>query len=175
MKLLLKDVRLAFPAIFEPRAFGDSEPAYSATFILPPERAKEVEDVIEAVAKEKWGAKADAILRQLVSQGKVCLHEGEEKAQYDGFEGNVFVNARSAVRPLVIDRDKTPLTMADGRIYAGCYVNASLDIWVQDNKYGKRINATLRGVQFCRDGEAFGGGTQASVDEFEDLGVSDLL
>ena len=42
--------------------------------------------------------------------------------------------------------------------------------WVwQDNAYGKRVNASLRGVQFAGDGEAFGGGRPAEVDEFEDI------
>jgi hypothetical protein len=74
-------------------------------------------------------------------------------------------------RPLVIDRNRDPLTAADGKPYSGCYVNVSIDVWAQDNKYGKRINAQLKGIQFVRDGDAFGGGAPASPDEFEDLGV----
>ena len=53
------------------------------------------------------------------------------------------------------------------------YVNGSIELWCQDNAYGKRINATLRGVQFLKDGEAFAGGGSASADEFDDLGVDD--
>jgi hypothetical protein len=44
-----------------------------------------------------------------------------------------------------------------------------VEIWAQDNNYGKRINASLKGVQFVRDGDAFAGGGAASPDEFEDL------
>jgi hypothetical protein len=81
------------------------------------------------------------------------------------------VSARSATRPLVIDKDKSPLTEQDGKPYAGCFVNASVELWPQDNNYGKRVNASLRGVQFFRDGDAFAGGGAASEDEFDDLAV----
>jgi hypothetical protein len=81
----------------------------------------------------------------------------------------MYVSASNKVAPLVVDKDKSPLSEASGRPYAGCYVNASLDIWAQDNSYGKRVNATLRGVQFFRDGDAFAGGAPASEDEFDDL------
>ncbi|MGJ0626521.1 ssDNA-binding protein, partial [Xenorhabdus bovienii] len=71
-------------------------------------------------------------------------------------------------RPLVIDCDRTPLTAQDGRPYSGCYVNATISIFAYDKK-GKGIGASLGGVQFLRDGDAFAGGGVASVDDFDDL------
>ena len=56
-------------------------------------------------------------------------------------------------------------------IYSGCYVHASVDIWPQDNKWGQRINCTLRGVMFANDGENFGGGSTASASEFADFAI----
>jgi hypothetical protein len=76
---------------------------------------------------------------------------------------------------LVIDVNKSPLTEEDGKPYAGCFVNASIELWVQDNNYGKRINATLAGVQFYRDGEHFGGGSIADTDDFEDMTAESLV
>jgi hypothetical protein len=168
----LANVRLAFPALFTPKTVnGEGEPAFSAAFILDPKAnaadIKALSQVIEKVAQEKWKDKAPAILKQMKAQDKLALHDGDSKAEYDGFPGNLYVSARSKARPLVIDRDKSALTEADGKPYAGCYVNASLDIWAQDNNYGKRVNASLRGVQFCKDGEAFAGGGVASEDEFD--------
>jgi len=83
------------------------------------------------------------------------------------------VSARSKTRPTVLNRDKTPVAEADGVLYGGCYVNALLDVWAQDNAFGKRINATLKGVQFVRDGDAFGGGAPASADDFPDESESE--
>ena len=48
---------------------------------------------------------------------------------------------------------------------------AKVEIWAQNNKYGKGIRAELRGVQFYRDGDAFTAGGVAKADEFEDLSV----
>lgn len=172
MKVKLSNVRLAFPQLFEAKTVnGEGKPAFSATFLLDPMHPdiKTLNAAIDAAAREKWGAKADTILKQARAADKVCLHNGDLKSAYAGFEGNFYVSARNATRPLVINADKSPLTEADGKPYAGCYVNVSLDIWAQDNNYGKRINASLGGVQFLRDGDAFVGGGAASEDDFDDI------
>ena len=174
-RVMLKNVRLAFPSLFEPSAYGEGEPSYQATLIMDQAQADGLDKVLATVAREKWGAKADAQLKALRSTGKVCLRDGDEKPDYDGFQGNMFVAARSKTRPTVVDGQRNPISERDGRIYAGCYVNASVEVWAQDNAYGKRINCTLRGIQFVRDGEAFGGGRPAAADEFDELEVEDLV
>ncbi|QII84199.1 DUF2815 family protein [Bordetella hinzii] len=172
MQIKLTNVRLAFPALFEAKTVnGEGKPAFSASFLIDPKdpQVKTIKEAIEAVAKEKWTSKAADVLRGLEKQDKTCLHDGDLKDKYDGFAGNLYISARSNTRPTVLDRDKSPLVEADGKPYAGCYVNVSLDIWPQDNNYGKRINASLRGVQFYKDGDAFAGGGAADVDEFDDI------
>lgn len=173
MRLALKNVRLAFPSLFEAKTVnGEGEPAFSAVFLIEPAdpQTKAVEQAIAAVAKDKFGAKTDAVLKAMKAADKTCLHDGNTKAEYAGFADMLFVSARGKARPLVLDSDKSPLTAADGRPYAGCYVNASIDLWAQDNSFGKRVNAQLRGVQFLRDGDAFaGGGGAATEDEFDDV------
>ena len=176
MKLKLKNVRLAFPVLFEARAQNSGDkPAFSAAFLFPPdhEAHKLVNDAIDQVAKEKWGAKADVTLKTIRAADKICLHNGDTKANLAGYEGNLFINARSATRPGVFDADGSALTQYDGKPYAGCYVHAIIDLYCQDNSYGKRVNASLAGVMFAKDGEAFSGGGAASADDFGDL-VSDL-
>jgi hypothetical protein len=179
MKIRLLNVRLAFPALFEPKSVnGEGAPAYSAALILPPDhpQLKDLEAAIETVARAKWGAKTDGILTLMRKQDKTALHDGDLKMNYSGFAGNFYVSARSQTRPTVVDANKTPLTAADGKPYAGCYVNAVIELWAQDNTYGKRVNASLGGVQFARDGDSFGGGSgPADVDEFEDLGTDQDL
>lgn len=170
-RVMIKNARLAFPNVFEASSVnGEGEPRFGATLILSDEeQIAAVNKAIEAVAKEKWAAKADVNLKALRGAGKVALRNGDEKANYDGFEGNYFVaaSAKANARPTVVDGQRQPITERDGKIYAGCYVNASIEIWAQDNAYGKRVNATLRGLQFVRDGEAFGGGRPAAADEFD--------
>lgn len=176
MEIRLQNVRLSFPQLFKAETVnGEGKPAFSASFLINPNdpQIKMIEEAIETTAREKWGAKAEAILKQLRAQDKTALHDGDLKSNYAGFEGMLYISARNAARPLVIDRNKSPLTEQDGKPYAGCYVNAKVDLWAQDNNFGKRINATLSGVQFLRDGEAFAGGRAASEDDFDDLSVED--
>lgn len=172
MKIKLNNVRLAFPQLFEAKSVnGEGEPAFSASFLMDPKHtaAAELRAAFETLGKDKWGAKWPAIKKEIEAKDRTALHDGDTKSSYGGFEGNLFVSARTKTRPLVIDKDKTQLDSADGKPYAGCYVNAVIELWAQDNNYGKRINASLRGVQFVRDGEAFGGGGSASEDDFDDV------
>lgn len=169
--IMLKDVRLSFPELFEAKAFDDTPGAkkeFSASFLMGKDHPAlaTVKAGLIAVAKEKWGEKAEQILAVLFRDDRLCLHDGDRK-DYEGYAGNLFLRASNSVRPLVIDRNKAPITAADGKIYSGCYVNATITLWAQDNKWGKRISANLRGVQFYRDGDAFAGGTTGNVDEFE--------
>jgi hypothetical protein len=178
MKLKLFAVRLSFPQLFEAKTVnGEGKPAFSAAFLINPKNPQiaEINAAIAAVAAEKWGAKADSILKTIRAADKTCLHSGDLKSNYDGFEGMMYVSARNSLQPSVVDRNKTPLSAQSGRPYAGCFVNAILELWAQDNNYGKRVNATLMGVQFQDDGESFVGGGVADADDFDDLTVEDLV
>ena len=178
MKIKLNAVRLSFPQLFEAKTVnGEGKPAFSASFLIDPKDSQVavINNAINAVAAEKWGAKAEAMLKTIRAADKTCLHSGDLKANYDGFEGMLYVSARNAIKPLVVDTNRSPLTEQDGKPYAGCFVNASIELWAQDNNYGKRVNATLMGVQFYKDGESFTGGGVADTDDFDDLTAEDLV
>lgn len=171
MKVHLNDVRLTFSqSLFEPQQVqGQGEPKFSASFVFAPTHpaAAAIKKALEAVAKEEWKAKAGEVYTALKAGDKVCLHDGDTKPQYEGYKGNLYLNAANKIRPLVIDGNRSPLSAASDKPYSGCYVNAVVDVWAQDNKFGKRINASLMGVQFLRDGARLSGGGVASADDFE--------
>lgn len=179
MKLKISNCRLAFPQLFEAKSVNnEGDPRFGAVFIVEPgsDNAKALSVAVKTTAFEKWGVKADAILKELNAKDRVAYKAAAKTNAsgdvYDGFEGKHHVNTsrpENKGRPLVIGADKSPLVPADGKPYAGCYVDASIELWPQDNKYGKRINATLLGVQFRRDGDAFSGGSVANTDDFDDL------
>jgi len=171
--MLLNNVRLSFPKLFRAEAFQPGQvKKYGATLIVPKDHPQlgEIKAMIADAAAETWGEDWQSVLKSLPSDKK-GLRDGSEKANLDGFgSGVMFFNATTDKRPGVYDRDQSPLVEDDGRPYAGCYVNAQIEAWAQNNQYGKRINFTLRGVQFAEDGEAFGGGgAPAAADEFPDL------
>jgi len=192
MQLLLKDVRIAFcHTLFNPKQVnGEGDPKHSAVFILPtdlqPVAVIETDGkktfapttwdaALKSVATTKWADKAIPVLKDLLGKGRVCFHKDAKTNSsgevYDGFEGTYHINASSKKLPKIVDLNpRVVLTEKDGRIYPGCYVNASVALWPQDHaQFGKRINATLVSVQFLRDGEAFTGEIRSDGSEFEDL------
>lgn len=169
------DARLSFPHLFEPqRDENGKNPKYNGIFIMAKDNPAiaEITAEIKRVAQEKWPQKHAEILQSLKASGKLCLRNGDTKAQYEGFEGNIYISASNKIPIKVFNRNGEMITEGcEGSPYAGCYVNVSVELWVQDNqKFGKRINASLRAVQFVKDGESFGGGSVATEDEFGDLG-----
>jgi ssDNA-binding protein len=180
MKVVLKDVRLSFPDLFVPQLFQnkpDSKARYNASFLVEPNSAndKALRAAILEAAKETYGKKADALLKSWENNSnKYCYMDGDLK-EYDGYAGMMALSAHrnsDQGAPAVVDRDKNvKLTAADGRPYAGCYVNASVDIYAQQGTY-PGIRASLVAVQFVRDGDAFAG-TPANTDDFDDLAVSE--
>jgi hypothetical protein len=175
MKVKLTNVRLSFPDLFEPRPFkpGDT-PKFKATFLIPKDspQIKTVKDAILAVAKEKWPKDYQKIVNSIQGNAnKFCFQDGDNKT-YDGYEGMMALTAGNKTRPGIFDRDRSPLAKDDGRPYAGCYVNGVIELFAYDNS-GNGIAASLTGVQFHKDGEAFSGGRPASADEFDDLGVDE--
>lgn len=166
-KLMLKDVRLSFPSLFDHATYqGQSLDKYEATFLIPKDSdiAKEVQAAVKEVGTE--------VLGKDWSKAKLCLLDGDTK-EYDGYEGMWAVKASTKKRPIIINKDKSAVTEEDGVVYAGCYVNASVSIYAFQNNYGKFVQAQLNAVQFNRDGEAFGGGDSFSMDEFEDVSGAD--
>jgi hypothetical protein len=166
----ITNARLSFPALFEPKAGPEGgKPAFSATFLLDKKtHAKLIESISKAiaqVAQAQWKGKFP------VNKLKgVCLRDGDEKSDVDGYgDGVMFVSARSAKRVPIVDRNLAPLVEDDGKPYAGCYVNATIRLWAQDNQFGKRVNAALRAVQFVKDGEPFGEGRADPEKEFTNL------
>lgn len=168
-KVQVKNVRLSFPSLFQKATFsGESTDKYEATFVLD---KKEHADVIAEIK-----SKIDTLMRDTfkgkIPADKICLKDGDDLGR-DEFNGKMTIKASTKKRPLVIDRNKSPITEDDNIIYAGCYVNAIFSLWAQSNAYGKRINAQLDGVQFYRDGEPFGD-SGISVDAFDAFGDDEL-
>jgi len=161
MKIKIPSARLSFPSLFNMASFGgESTGKFEATFILDKkEHAKQIEEIEAAIAK------LQKELKVKLASDKLCLKDGDEMERPE-YQGKMTIKASTKKRPLVINRDKTPLTEDDNVVYAGCYVNAIITLWAQNNSYGKRVNAQLDGVQFVRDGEPFGDGG-ISVDQFD--------
>lgn len=172
-RVMVANARLAFPTLEAAEQFqGQGKKRFSAVLLIEPGSPSHeaCKTAMRAAAAEKWGeAKADAAVKGLTATGKVAMYDGDIKADsYDGFEGMIAISAHSqeSAPPVLLDGQKNQLPRNTGVIYPGCYVNASIEFWAQDNQFGKRINAQLRGVQFAKDGDSFSAARPASDDEF---------
>lgn len=174
--------RLAFQPPWKATSIQGGPEKFRARFMIDPETdwgkeaLKTIRDARLKVATEKWKtkAKAEAILDLIKNdRNKESWFESDyrnsEGDVVAGFEGMFHMSALSDTMPLIIDKDRTELTRKDGRPYSGCYVVAKVDIWAQDNDSGKGMRVGLMGLQFWKDGEAFGGGKIAKADDFDDL------
>ena len=174
MEIILKNVRLSYPNLFHAQEFktGDGKPRWSASFIVTPgsENDQNIQRAIELEAKNLWAAKAPGLLKSMLGQSsKYCYSNGNSKGQ-DEYQGMMVLSThRSAKlpRPLVVDSNKSPLTHEDAKPYAGCYVNAKVEIYCQSGD-NQGVRGSFSVIQFAGDGDAFGA-SAPSADEFDDL------
>jgi len=150
----VKAVRISYPHLFEPWARNANEKRkYSAVFLL---NKTEHKDLIRAIAQKiKECAAEFAKDKRCPPAAMLCLRDGDLSGKPE-FEGHWTLNASEETRPVVANRDKSPLTAEDEVIYPGAVVNAKIALWYQDNQWGKRVNANLLGVQFVKDGPRLG-------------------
>lgn len=172
IKVKLEKVRLSFPELFKAKEFkiGDGKPRFSAAFLVKPgsDNDKRIRQAIADAAKETWADKAAKTLKSFEGQkNQYCYTDGDLR-EFDGYAGNWVLASHSKTRPTVIDRDRAPLDAESGKPYAGCYVNAIVEIYGQTGE-NPGIRASVSGVQFHSDGDAFGGGRPASAEDFDDL------
>lgn len=165
--------RASFLALDKPVPFAAGmAPKWKATFLLDPsdkEHAAIIADIKAKAAK----LLADAGLKREDLTHPPCFGDGSKK-KYDGWSGMFYISSAQDGTSYVpvVNRTKVPVKPGNAQFpYSGCYINGSITLWLQNNSYGKRINANLLTVQFVRDGEAFGGGERVDPDdEFEALG-----
>lgn len=153
--------RLSYPQVFIAKAMknpdGSMGKAKFSTSILLDKKEhaatiKQIEKMIERAMLDKFGKK--------VALKNVCLHDGNEKEDKDGYGDDVmYVTAKSDTRPEVVDQKGVRLNEEDGRIYGGCYADVSIGIFAYKHPMGgSGVSAQLRAIRFRKDGESFGGG-----------------
>ena len=166
-KIILKNVRLSFPSLFRKAEFDGVNTKFEGTFLLDKttqaDQIKIVEKAIDDFLSAKFPNGAPKSIKRTV------FVDGDSK-DYDGYANQMGFKGSNTKRPTVINRDKSPITEEDGILYAGCYVNAIVDLWYSDHpKGGKQVLGNVMGVQFVKEGEPFGTDTTSSADEFDSL------
>lgn len=173
VKFVTPPFRLSFPHIFEPHKAPKAQKAkYSITMLFPkdiedPKMAEEFANFkknLRKAAREAWG-------KDKLKWPKIFWPErdGDEKAEYPGYEGHVYYNADSDNPPGIVDRDREEI-LDKAKIYPGCYCRAEVvakaipEVGVDDSGKPKNfVKFYLQHVMFWEDGERIGGGGDAKA------------
>lgn len=162
----------SYPHLAEPKAGEDGgEPKFSITGLLD---KTEHAGIIKLMADACRRIMADKKLK--IASDKLFIKDGDKYfEEKEECKGRYVVTARESTRPTLRDaagnklNPKTDLEEIKQMFYGGCIVSILINPWVQDNKYGKRINANLRAVRFMEDGTPFGEGRIDDDDAWDDI------
>lgn len=152
------------------------EPKFSIVTLLPKNTHSAAKDLIKKVIKEEI-----AKSKLPIGEDGWFLRDGDRGAK-DENVGMFVISSRESRRPSVRDKrgDVVDQDKIDALFYGGCWVNVLIRPWVQNNKYGKKVNASLIAVQFHHDDTAFGEGRidddgvfEAVDDAVDDNGTDD--
>lgn len=155
--IIMKRVRVSFPHLWDFPQFSDGPGKAGCVLLFPaghPDEAK-IRAGIDAMTKTDFGGV------RLPSQ-KICLTEPGEsgRPEYEDWL-SMSATAKANKLPVVMAADgrSRVQTAAQCQIYAGCYVNAKVQLWAQKSaQWGKRINCELIAIQFAGDGEPLSSG-----------------
>lgn len=189
-RVKLLDVRGSFLHVFDPQEQknddGTTRLTFNSNLLIPKDsdtcarNLKVMKAAAKAAKADQWGSDPDKWPN--IASHKVCLRDGDNPDHIDQkkrpeYKGHYFVSCNSPEdRPPQVltnrmddDGDWIPARKGQkGAPYSGCFMNAILRVWAQDNKHGKRINAALDIVQFRRDGEAFSNAAPVNAKDYLD-------
>lgn len=137
---------------------------YSIVALLPKATHEEAKSlIIESIGKLLKDNK-DA----KVAKDKRYIRDGDDQEK-DEYEGMWTVSAREERKPACRDRNGELVAPEDVRdtFQSGYWFNVLIRPWYQDNKYGKRVNAGLVGVQFVKKDKTFGEGSIDDTDAWD--------
>ncbi len=158
----IDNVIASYPHLDKPWKKNEEDRAkFSITGLAPKETHEEAKTLLVAEINKLL---TSSKIGKLASEHKF-VRSGDDSGK-DENEGMwvVKVSENPERRPAVRTARGTLMEVSDiaEKIYPGCVVNILLRPWAQNNKYGKKINANLIGVQFVRDGERLG---EAPIDD----------
>lgn len=171
VEMMLKDVRVSFPDIYQKSVYKGKETNYGSKIILDPTEAtqkgyiKKIQSIIKDLSQNILGIEE-------IPDADTCLRNGKTLKD-ETYKGKFRLSANSPNRPHVFlpgSNKDTADSLEESKIYSGCYVNAKVRIWAHEDT--SRVNCQLIAIQFKRDGESFGAPVVPVEDAAEGFEVS---
>lgn len=168
-KVVIGPVRLSYPSIFKPKPEGGFDAGkYTASLIIPKTDTvtiKRIETAIEAAKKAgtaKFGGKIPAKL-------DISFYDGDE-ADDEAYKNSMYISAKNKNKPGVLDEaGNAVMPGEEDKVYAGCYVRVSLNIFAYNFEGKKGLAFSLGNIMKMKDGEPLSGRASAEDDFAEFL------
>ncbi len=144
---------------------------YSIVGIMPKGTHEAAKDLVMEVIRKVLADNKDA----KVAKDKRFIRDGDD-SEKDEYEKSWTVSAREERRPKCRDRAGELVEEIEDvreQFVSGYWFNILIRPWFQDNKYGKRVNAGLVGVQFVKKDETFGDGAIDDNDAWDTVDDND--
>lgn len=166
-KVITGKVRFSYLNVFEPTAIDEnSRKTYNVSLIIPKSDTVTISKIKKAIeaAKELYKSKLVDKNGKMPATMWNPLRDGDlERGDSPEYENSFFVNAKSEVRPGLVDKDLNPI-MSKDELYSGCYGRASISFFGFNQSGNKGISCGLNNLQKLSDGEPLGGGASAESD-----------
>lgn len=164
-----KNTRWSYCHVWEPKSIdGNSTPKYSVSLIIPKDDEATVRK-INAAIQEAYEDGRDRLkgsgrsVPPLDSIRKPLRDGDAEKPDDPVYAGNWFLNANSATKPGIVDKDRQPIIDPD-EVYSGVYGRASVSFYAYNVNGNRGIACGLNNLQKIRDGEYLSGRSSAESD-----------
>lgn len=174
-QVYLKGVRLSYPHLHKrQKANEDADPKFSASFLIDPSTTQGKKNInliktaIQAAReKEGWPDKLK------LKEGRSCFFDGNDNTDDEGeikagYEDMMVIKASNADVVALFTRARKNVDPDNSPFYAGCEVECKLGVFGTKKGGSPGIFASLDGVRFWDDGEAFGKSAVKNDDWDED-------
>lgn len=169
-KVITGKVRFSYVNIFKSRAFQAGQDAkYSVCLLIPKDDKKTlkkikaaIEEAVQEGIASKWGGKKPANL-------KLPLRDGDDERADEApeYEGMYFLNANSAQKPGIVDKDLNEILDPD-EVYSGCWGRASINFYAFNSNGNKGVGVGLNNIQKLSDGDPLGAARASAESDFSD-------
>jgi len=159
-QVLIPTARLGYPKLFEAKAVNNdptARPRFGCQIYL-----SKSDEATKAKLDKEIARLTKAHLKGVKPKSKdLFIKDGDSEDNRDEHaKGHWIISANRAEsqgRPQVVRRNKLPIDSKDAsEVYAGCYCNFLVSIFIPKRGNTNQISACLEVVQKVKDGDPFG-------------------
>lgn len=174
-KVITGKVRFSFCNVWAPKSINGGDEKYSVSLVIQKTDKETLAKINGAIKEaEKIGIAKHGAKFTSGAGFKRPLRDGDEdRSDDDNYANCYFLNANSATKPNVVDKNVQPI-LDSTEVYSGCYGRASITFYAFNVNGNRGIACGLQNLQKLADGEPLGGRSRAQ-DDFESYEDDDFL